>query len=167
MSFLFLFLRNDRDTISFLFKRYDRPVVAGGGGTGKNVASLLDYQSHYQNFNFDQVENKNHDVDDHDVDPTYLNIDTYDIPRHSNGGGGGGGGGGGLYDHPRNNNNNNNNNSTAMMMMINNCGASDYDYPKGLIPLSARLLLNASRSGRDRGHLDDGQEDQDQSPRGM
>ena len=106
------------------------------------MAALL-VQSHYQNFNFDEVvEKNNHDSAAND-DPTYLNIDTYDIPRSNN-----------LYDHPRNNNNNNNN--------MNN--SSDYDYPKGLIPLSARLLLNASRGGH-RGHLDDN--DDQQSALGM
>ena len=109
------------------------------------MAALL-VQSHYQNFNFDEVvEKNNHDSAADDNDPTYLNIDTYDIPvpRSNN-----------LYDHPRNNNNNNHINSSN----------SDYDYPKGLIPLSARLLLNASRGGH-RGHLDDN--DDQQSGLGM
>lgn len=100
--------------------RYDKPVR-----NGKSKKPIL-VQSHYENLNFDgQVDV----VDDDDDDHTYLNIRTYDIPRSA---------ATNIYDQPRVNNrthvNNNNNNLD-----------SDYDYPKGLIPLSARLLLNASR----------------------
>ncbi len=80
-------------------------------------------QSHYQNLTFDDQQEEE-DSEDH----TYLNIDsrTYDVPRTDPSS---------IYDHPRN--------------CGYNGGSTDYDYPKGLIPLSARLLLNASRKNKD------------------
>lgn len=84
-------------------------------------------QSHYQNLTFDDRQEEEEEDEDHH---TYLNIDsgrTYDVPRTDPSS---------IYDHPRN-------------CGYNGGSSTDYDYPKGLIPLSARLLLNASRKNKD------------------
>lgn len=72
-------------------------------------------------------------------DHTYLNLTaaTYDIPRSM---------AANIYDQPRSN------------QQV-QADTGDYDYPKGLIPLSARLLLNASRQNLSQ--IDDDEEDDD------
>lgn len=123
---------------------YDKPVR---NGKNKKTPALL-VQSHYENLTFDDHDGRQVDEEDDD-DHTYLNIRTYDIPRSSMAN---------IYDQPRIGGNNlnhvNNNNNLA--------SDSDYDYPKGLIPLSARLLLNASRKHLH--HCDADSLDGDQSP---
>lgn len=115
-------------------------------GKSKKAAALL-VQSHYENLTFDDQDD-GRQVDEEDDDHTYLNIRTYDIPRSTMAN---------IYDQPRIGGNNlnhvNNNNNLPV--------DSDYDYPKGLIPLSARLLLNASRKHL---HCDADSLDGDQSP---
>ena len=125
---------------------YDKPVR---NGKSKKTPALL-VQSHYENLTFDDHhENRRVDEGGDDDDHTYLNIRTYDIPRSS---------ATNIYDQPRIGGNNlnhvNNNNNLPL--------DSDYDYPKGLIPLSARLLLNASRKHLH--HCDADSLDGDQSP---
>lgn len=119
---------------------YDKPVRKG-----KSKKASLMVQSHYQNVTFD--DHDVHAIDEEDEDHTYLNIRTYDIPRSATN----------IYDQPRvgggNNLNHVNNNNNLPV-------DSDYDYPKGLIPLSARLLLNASRKH----NYDADSLDGDQSP---
>lgn len=127
---------------------YDKPVR---NGKKKKATAVMMVQSHYQNLNFDDHDGPQVDDDD---DPTYLNIRTYDIPRTATVANN-------IYDQPRtghllNQVNNNNNNHLAL------ASDSDYDYPKGLIPLSARLLLNASRKHLH--HCDVDSLDGDQSP---
>ena len=92
-----------------------------------NPSAALFVQPHYENFNFEEVD------DEH----VYLNVDlkkqrkkknnncsTYDVPRSCVA----------IYDRP-------------VARISNDPSADDaiYDYPKGLIPLSARLLLNARK----------------------
>lgn len=86
-------------------------------------------QSHYQNLTFEGAAS-----DEGEEDHTYLNLSaaTYDIPRSM-----------AIYDQPKSN------------QQVPADGG-EYDYPKGLIPLSARLLLNASRQNLNQ---DDEEED--------
>jgi hypothetical protein len=137
------------------FYSYDKPVRKS-----KSKKASLVVQSHYQNLTFDDHDGRNqHEADEEDEDHTYLNIRTYDIPRSATN----------IYDQPRinggssaanaaggNNLNHVNNNNNLPPL------DSDYDYPKGLIPLSARLLLNASRKHLH--HYDADSLDGDQSP---
>lgn len=129
--------------LCFVFS-YDKPVR-----NGKKKKALV-VQSHYQNLTFDDHDGPQVGNEEDDDQHTYLNIRTYDIPRSTMAN---------IYDQPRtghhlNHINNNNNNNLA--------SDSDYDYPKGLIPLSARLLLNVSRKHLH--HCDADSLDGDQSP---
>jgi hypothetical protein len=136
-----------------LIYSYDKPVRKS---KSKKTSPLV-VQSHYQNLTFDDRDGRDqHEVDEEDEDHTYLNIRTYDIPRSATN----------IYDQPRingsagggNNLNHVNNNNNLPPPL----DSSDYDYPKGLIPLSARLLLNASRKHLH--HYDADSLDGDQSP---
>jgi len=102
-----------------------------------NPSAALLVQPHYENLNFEEVD------DDH----VYLNVElkkqrrkkknnnnnfsTYDVPRSCVA----------IYDHP-----------VARISSDPSADNTLYDYPKGLIPLSARLLLNARK---DAAALDD------------
>jgi hypothetical protein len=143
--------------LKYSFNSYDKPVRKSKSKKASTTQPLV-VQSHYQNLTFDDGRQREMDEEDEE-DHTYLNIRTYDIPRSATN----------IYDQPRingvagggnnlNHVNNNNNNVPPLQSE----SSSDYDYPKGLIPLSARLLLNASRKHLH--HYDADSLDGDQSP---
>jgi len=93
-----------------------------------NPPAALLVQPHYENFNFDEGDDEhvylNVEMKKQRKKKKKSNFSTYDVPRSCMA----------IYDHP--------------VARINTDASTDntlYDYPKGLIPLSARLLLNARK----------------------
>ena len=150
-----LIVEFDQNNLNLSFiNSYDKPVRKSKSKKAPTQQQLV-VQSHYQNLTFDDGRQREMDEEDEE-DHTYLNIRTYDIPRSATN----------IYDQPRINgvggNNLNHVNNNNNVPLLQSESSSDYDYPKGLIPLSARLLLNASRKHLH--HYDADSLDGDQSP---